>query len=121
MRGIRVVGLVVCALVARPEAQAVRVEDLGGGLYQAMGAGVAAGGPAKVAARALALADTDPVVALYLTDMALAADAAHAASLEARLEALRVLDARSDNSNERGWLAAAIRDAERRLKPREQQ
>lgn len=80
-----------------------------------------AGGPAKVAARARALADTDPVVALYLTDMALAADAAHAPSLEARLEALRVLDARSDNSNERGWLAAAIRDAERRLKPREPQ
>ena len=77
-----------------------------------------AGGPARVAGRALALADSDPVVALYLTDMALAVDATHAASLDARLKALRALDARSDNSNERGWLAAAIRDAERKLKPR---
>ena len=50
--------------------------------------------------------------ALYLTDMALAVDARHRAALEARLAALRWLDAHSGNSNERGWLAAGIRDAE---------
>ena len=37
-------------------------------------------------------------------------------SLEARIAALKTLDAQSDNSNERGWLAAGIRDAEARLK-----
>jgi len=34
-----------------------------------------------------------------------------------RLAALRWLDAHSENSHERGWLAAGIRDAEARLKP----
>jgi alkyl sulfatase BDS1-like metallo-beta-lactamase superfamily hydrolase len=74
-----------------------------------------AGGPTAVSMRAAALASKDPVRALYLTDMALAVDPAHRASLEARLQALRVLDARSTNSNERGWLAAGIRDVEARL------
>ena len=48
--------------------------------------------------------------------LALAVDGRHRPALEARLEALRWLDAHSGNGNERGWLAAAIRDAEARLK-----
>ncbi len=76
-----------------------------------------AGGPDAVAARALAVAEKDPVSALYLTDMSLAADAAHRPSLEARIVALRALAARSTNSNERGWLEAGIRQAQSRLKP----
>ena len=75
-----------------------------------------AGGPDAVAARAQALAATDPVRALALTDMALAADASHLRTLEVRLAILRALDRASKNSNERGWLAAAIRDVEARLK-----
>ncbi|MGQ0736778.1 MAG: MBL fold metallo-hydrolase [Acidobacteriota bacterium] len=75
-----------------------------------------AGGPDAVAGRARQLAATDPVQALYLTDMALGVDSGHRAALEARIAALRALDARSINSNERGWLAAGIRDAEARLK-----
>ena len=76
-----------------------------------------AGGPDAVATRAAALAASNPLRALYLTDMALAVDARHRAALEARLAALKNLDGASNNSNERGWLAAAIRDVERRLKP----
>lgn len=75
-----------------------------------------AGGPDAVAARALALAPTDPMRALYLTDMSLAADPRHKPSLLARIAALRTLDTQSNNSNERGWLAAGIREAESRLK-----
>jgi alkyl sulfatase BDS1-like metallo-beta-lactamase superfamily hydrolase len=75
-----------------------------------------AGGPDAVAARARQLIESDAVRALYLTDMALAVDGRHRAALEARLAALRWLDAHSGNSNERGWLAAGIRDAEVRLK-----
>ena len=75
-----------------------------------------AGGAAKVAARARELARTDPIRALYLADMALAADPRDVAGLEARLEILRILDRQSTNSNERGWLQAGIRDAEARLK-----
>ncbi|HXG87791.1 MAG TPA: hypothetical protein VNJ02_05580 [Vicinamibacterales bacterium] len=48
--------------------------------------------------------------------MALAVNAAHRPALEARLKALQALDAASSNSNERGWLAAGIREAERKLK-----
>ena len=75
-----------------------------------------AGGPDAVAARARQLVEGDAVRALYLSDMALAVDGRHRAALEARLAALRWLDAHSGNSNERGWLAAGIRDAEARLK-----
>jgi len=75
-----------------------------------------AGGPAAVATRAAQIAETEPLKALYLTDMALAVDAGHRASLDARIRALKALDAQSKNSNERGWLAAGIRDAEARLK-----
>jgi alkyl sulfatase BDS1-like metallo-beta-lactamase superfamily hydrolase len=83
---------------------------------QAYGEMVAlAGGADAVAARARALVASDPLRALYLTDMALAADAGHRGALDARLQALEALDARSTNSNERGWLAAGIRDARARL------
>ena len=75
-----------------------------------------AGGPAAVAARARQLVESDAVRALYLSDMGLAADGRHRPALDARLAALRWLDAHSGNSNERGWLAAGIRDAEARLK-----
>jgi alkyl sulfatase BDS1-like metallo-beta-lactamase superfamily hydrolase len=69
-----------------------------------------------VVARARALTATDPTRALYLTDMALAADPAHRQALEVRLTILLALDRASGNSNERGWLAAGIRDAQARLK-----
>jgi alkyl sulfatase BDS1-like metallo-beta-lactamase superfamily hydrolase len=84
---------------------------------QAYGAIVSlAGGPDAVAARAAALAASDPTTALYLTDMALAADARHRGALEARIQALQTLIKQSNNSNERGWLAAGLREAERKLK-----
>jgi alkyl sulfatase BDS1-like metallo-beta-lactamase superfamily hydrolase len=75
-----------------------------------------AGGPDAVASRAAELVASDPLRALYLTDMALAVDSTHRASLQARIAALKALDATSRNSNERGWLAAGLRDAEARLK-----
>lgn len=77
-----------------------------------------AGGPDAVAARALEITEKDPLGALYLTDMALAADRGHRPSLEARIAALKALDARSRNSNERGWLASGIREAEAKLRAR---
>jgi alkyl sulfatase BDS1-like metallo-beta-lactamase superfamily hydrolase len=77
-----------------------------------------AGGPDAVAARAAAMASSDAVKALHLTDMALAADPRHRGALQARLQALKTLDAASNNSNERGWLAAAIREAEAASRPR---
>ena len=76
-----------------------------------------AGGSDAVASRAAALAAADPVKALHLTDMALAVDPRHRGALQARIQALKQFDASSGNSNERGWIAAGIRDAERRLKP----
>jgi alkyl sulfatase BDS1-like metallo-beta-lactamase superfamily hydrolase len=75
-----------------------------------------AGGPGAVAVRAAQLVASDPVNALYLTDMALAVDPQHRAALEARLAALLALDAASDNSNERGWLQAGIRETQQKLK-----
>ena len=75
-----------------------------------------AGGPDAVAARAAQLAASEPVSALYLTDMALQVGPGHRAALEARLKALQALDASSNNSNERGWLQAGIREVQQRLK-----
>jgi alkyl sulfatase BDS1-like metallo-beta-lactamase superfamily hydrolase len=74
-----------------------------------------AGGPDAVAQRATGLASTDPLLALYLTDMALAADRANRVALQARIAALQALERSSTNSNERGWLAAGIRQAEAAL------
>jgi alkyl sulfatase BDS1-like metallo-beta-lactamase superfamily hydrolase len=75
-----------------------------------------AGGASAIADRARAVAGDDPVRALQLTDIALAADPTSRAALEARLAALQALDRGSANSNERGWLQAGIRDAQARLK-----
>ncbi len=75
-----------------------------------------AGGSTAVSARARELMTTDPVMALYLTDIALGADPRDVASLETRLAILRALEAKSNNSNERGWLQAGIREVEARLK-----
>jgi len=75
-----------------------------------------AGGANAIAARAKALVATDPVQALYLTNIALGSEPTDVASLEARLAALRALERRSGNSSERGWLQAGIRDAEAKLK-----
>jgi len=75
-----------------------------------------AGGAGAVAARARALVAEDPVRALHLTDIALAADPKQRLALETRLMILQALDQRSVNSNERGWLAAGIRDVQARLR-----
>jgi alkyl sulfatase BDS1-like metallo-beta-lactamase superfamily hydrolase len=77
-----------------------------------------AGGPEAVARRATELASSDPLLALYLTDMALAADRASRVALQARIAALQTLERASTNSNERGWLAAGIRQARAALTQR---
>jgi len=75
-----------------------------------------AGGPSAVAAKAKSLALEDPVRALHLTDIALAADPTSRPALEVRLQILQTLDKTSGNSNERGWLQAGIREAQAKLK-----
>jgi len=75
-----------------------------------------AGGADAIASRARALAADDPVRALQLTDIALAAEPRSRAALEVRLAALQALDRNSTNSNERGWLQAGIRDVQSKLK-----
>ena len=93
------------------------VSTMFGSASQAYGEIVSlAGGPDAVASRALALSGSDPVQALYLTDMSLAFNPRHRPSLLARIAALKTLDTQSTNSNERGWLAAGIREAEAKLK-----
>jgi alkyl sulfatase BDS1-like metallo-beta-lactamase superfamily hydrolase len=80
-----------------------------------------AGGPDRVAARAVALIEKgEPVRGLHLTDVALAADPGNRAALEARLKALRMLllkvrSGPAKNIIEEGWLNYGIRAAERRL------
>ncbi len=75
-----------------------------------------AGGAAAVAARAKQLVDAGSLLeGLHLADMALTADAGNRAALEARLGALEALDAKSANSNERGWLRFGIGETRRRL------
>lgn len=72
-----------------------------------------AGGAAPIAARAAALnAEGQPALALRLTSAALAAEPRNAAALAARRAALQALLARSGNSNESGWLNAALRQVE---------
>ena len=75
-----------------------------------------AGGATAVAARARSLAAADPIRALQLTDSALAAEPANRPALEVRLAVLQTLDESSNNSNERGWLQAGIREVQARLK-----
>jgi alkyl sulfatase BDS1-like metallo-beta-lactamase superfamily hydrolase len=68
-----------------------------------------AGGADSIAKLAAQRAEAGQYVeALHLTEIALAADAAHRLSLEVRLGALEKLRARSANSNERGWLSYHI-------------
>lgn len=72
-----------------------------------------AGGAAPIAARAAELnAQGQPALALRLTSAALAADPSNAAALAARRDALKALLAKSGNSNESGWLNAALRQVE---------
>lgn len=72
-----------------------------------------AGGAAPIAARAAALnADGQPALALRLTSAALAAEPANAAALAARRDALTRLLAQSGNSNESGWLRAALKQVD---------
>ncbi len=118
---------------APPVSAQSRVLDLGNGVYEAIGVAVGtggartagvpagntflvAGGPIAVAARARELTASDPLRALYLMDVALAADASHRPALETGLAILKALDAQSTNSNERGWLQSGIRAAAARLK-----
>lgn len=74
-----------------------------------------AGGPDPIAALADARTQVDPVAALHLTDIALAADPNHRKSLEARLKALEILRSRCKNTNERGWLEYGIKATTARL------
>lgn len=72
-----------------------------------------AGGAAPIAARAAQLnAEGRHALALRLTSAALAAEPRNAAALAARRDALKALLAKSGNSNESGWLNAALRQAE---------
>lgn len=72
-----------------------------------------AGGAGPIAARAAALnAAGQPALALRLTSAALAAEPANAAALAARREALTRLLAQSGNSNESGWLRAALKQTD---------
>ncbi|MBI2823978.1 MAG: MBL fold metallo-hydrolase [Planctomycetia bacterium] len=72
-----------------------------------------AGGADAVAKRAVALSEAgEPVRALRLTATALACEPGNEAAMKARAAALKALLARSRNSNERGWLANALRKIE---------
>src|SRR5688572_23244628 len=69
-----------------------------------------AGGPDAIAALAVQRVQAgDPVAALHLTNIALAADSRHRRSLDARLKALEILRSRCKNTNERGWLDYSIK------------
>lgn len=67
-----------------------------------------AGGAGPVAARAQAVAQSDPALALRLTSAALAVEPKNAAALAARKQALQTLLKASKNSNESGWLNAGL-------------
>jgi len=69
-----------------------------------------AGGPDAITNLALQrLSEGRPVDTLHLTDVVLASDPANAAALDARLKALGVLQDRSENYIESGWLDYAIK------------
>ena len=77
-----------------------------------------AGGPDRVAARARARAEAGaPLEALHLAEVALAAEPAHRGALEARLAALRLLEAEDGGSNFQvaGWLRHRIAETRRAL------
>lgn len=75
-----------------------------------------AGGAEAVVKLALArIQSGQPVEALHLTDMALAAEATNQAAWQARLKALELLLARCRNSNERGWLMFSINETKAKI------
>lgn len=75
-----------------------------------------AGGADAVAKKAAEIVKRGGLVeGLHLADAALAADPSNRTALEARLAALEALEARSANSNERGWLRFGIEQMKRRL------
>lgn len=70
-------------------------------------------GAGPIATRAAELnAQGQHALALRLTSAALAVEPANPAALAARRDALKALLARSGNSNESGWLNAALREVE---------
>jgi glyoxylase-like metal-dependent hydrolase (beta-lactamase superfamily II) len=71
-----------------------------------------AGGPDAIAAAARAKAETAPVEAIHLTEVALAAAPSHAGAIDASVAAHRTLLARSTNFWETRWLEHAIRTLE---------
>jgi alkyl sulfatase BDS1-like metallo-beta-lactamase superfamily hydrolase len=74
-----------------------------------------AGGPGTVAARAKALATSDPVTAVRLADAALLVEPKSKPALEAKLAALTSLQGASRNLIEGAWLTTAIRETKRAL------
>ncbi|MGH7292663.1 MAG: alkyl sulfatase dimerization domain-containing protein, partial [Myxococcota bacterium] len=75
-----------------------------------------AGGADVLAARAAALVtDGDPQRALHMADLALAADPANVAALQAKRQAVVLLAQNSVNLNEQGWLKAALIEIDARL------
>ncbi len=75
-----------------------------------------AGGPDAISLLAAGRVQAgDAIGALHLTDIALASDPYHRKSLEARLTALEILRSRCKNTNERGWLDYAIREAKAKM------
>lgn len=75
-----------------------------------------AGGPDVLAARAAELfAQGDPQRALHMADMALAADPANVAALQAKRQAVERLFQTSINLNEQGWLKTALIEIDARL------
>jgi glyoxylase-like metal-dependent hydrolase (beta-lactamase superfamily II)/dienelactone hydrolase len=76
-----------------------------------------AGGPDAVVKRAREHVQAgQPVEALHLTEMALAADPGHREALEARLKVLDALQARCRNVIERGWLDYSTEATRQRLR-----
>jgi alkyl sulfatase BDS1-like metallo-beta-lactamase superfamily hydrolase len=79
-----------------------------------------AGGAEPVAAKSRELTKSgDAVRGLRLADAALAHDPANRAALEAKLLALKTLQAASRNSLEHGWLGYGIRTTEEAMKKAE--
>jgi alkyl sulfatase BDS1-like metallo-beta-lactamase superfamily hydrolase len=74
-----------------------------------------AGGPAAVAAKAKAMAASDPVTAVRLADAALMVEPKSKPALEAKLAALKALQSASRNLIEGAWLTTAVRETKRAL------
>ncbi|HLV87781.1 MAG TPA: alkyl sulfatase dimerization domain-containing protein [Candidatus Sulfotelmatobacter sp.] len=75
-----------------------------------------AGGPEPIVRLALQkLDDKEPVEALHLTDVVLAADPKNKSALAARIKALEYLRDRCENAVEDGWLQYGIRKAKENL------